>query len=75
MESGDEGGEFILLHILEFVDEERESCARRLGGCTRNIQQVLQVVLKIAVVRQAGLGIEIQAHFDILIFDLGGPVS
>ena len=70
VERGDEGGQFLLLHILEFVDKQRERRPHRFGRRTRDVQQVLQIVFKIAVVRQAGLGIKIQTYLDILVFDL-----
>jgi hypothetical protein len=58
------------LHVLQFVDEYRQ---RRLGLLRRRaggFEQGLQVVLEVAVVGQAGLGVEVQSDLDVAVLEL-----
>ena len=54
MQGGNQGGEFIFLDILEFVDKQDQGSLGFSGGQARDFQQCLKILFKIAVVRQAG---------------------
>ncbi len=62
--------ELVLLDILNFVDEQYQRDSGLLGGCADRLQQRLQIVLEVSVVGKAGLGLEIEADFDIAEFHL-----
>ena len=70
MQRGDEGGQLILLHVLQLVDEEGQCRAGRLGCLPHLSSKRLQVVLQVAVVGQARLGVEVEADLDVAIRDL-----
>ena len=66
MQRGDQRRELLLFDVLQLVDEERERGAGLLRGRADRLEQRLQVVLEIAVVGEAGLGLEIEADLDVL---------
>jgi hypothetical protein len=66
----DEGGQLVLGHVLEFVDEDHQGRACRLGRCAGALQQFLQVVFQVAVVGQAWLSFEVKADLDVAVGDL-----
>ena len=70
MQRRDQRRQLGFFHVLQFIDEnhQRGVCGLRRGA--DRLQQRLQVMLQIAIVGQARLWIEVQADFDILIFDL-----
>jgi hypothetical protein len=70
MQRRDEGFEFLFLDVLKLVNEDRQGGAVGCGRLSGNFQQCLKVVLEVAVVRQAGFCVEVEAHFDILILHL-----
>lgn len=67
----DQCGELILRHVLQLVDED-EGSIRRLRCLTRSLDQVLEVVLQIAIVRQTGLRVEVKSDFNVLVSDSEG---
>lgn len=70
MQGSDQRRQLRLGHVLEFVEEHRQCGAGALRGGAGCREQGLQVVFEVAVVGQAGLGIEIQADLDIAELDL-----
>ena len=70
MQSGDQCSEFLLLYILELVNKHRESRTGALRRRARRLEQRLQVVFKIAIVRQSGLWLKVKPHFDVMVFHL-----
>ncbi len=67
---GDEGGQLLLGHVLQFVDAHHRARACRLGRRAGALQQFLQVVLQVAVVGQAWLAFAVQANLDVAVGDL-----
>jgi hypothetical protein len=59
----------VFLDVLQFIKKYRQDGLSALGGFASGRQQRLQVLLKIAVVRQSLLRLEIQAHSNIVIRD------
>ena len=60
----------LLLHVLQFVDEQDQCGAIGLRRAPGGFQQRLQVVLQVAIVGQPRLGIEVDANLDILVLQL-----
>jgi hypothetical protein len=59
-----------LLDVLQFIDEEGESRASVLCGLPGNLQERLQVVFEIAVVRKPRFRFEIEADFNVAVLEL-----
>lgn len=72
MQRGDQRGQLLLRHVLQLVDEKDQGRLAGLRGAAGRFQQGLQVVLEIAVVGQARLGVEVDAHFKIGVLELQG---
>ena len=70
MQRGDQRGQLLLLHVLQFVDEHHQRGAAGLGRAPRGFQQRLQVVLQVAVVGQARFGLQVDADLDIGVLEL-----
>ena len=73
VQGGDERRQFGFLYVLQLVDEHDQRGAGLRGGGAHCLEQGLQVVLQVAVVGQARLGVEVQADLDVLVLDLQRP--
>jgi hypothetical protein len=70
VQRGDERGELLLRHVLEFVDEDREGRVRSGRRRGRRLEQRLQVVLEVTVVGEPCLRFLIEADLDVLVLHL-----
>ena len=70
MQRDDKRGEFILPHVLYLVNEESHGRLAGACGVSDKLHQVLQVGLKVPVVRQAGFRLKVEAHLDVLVLHL-----
>ena len=66
MQRGDQRRELVLFHVLQLVDEQHERRAGLLARRADRFEQRLQVVLEVAVVGQARLGLEVEADLDVV---------
>ncbi len=65
MERGDQRRELFLGDVLQLVDEHRQRRVALPGRGAGDFQQVLEVMLQVPVVGQAGLGIEVKPDLDV----------
>ena len=75
VQRGDQRGKLVLLDVLQLVDEHHQRGARLPGSRARRLEQGLEVVLEVAVVGQAGLGLEVDADLDVLIRTLSARAN
>ena len=66
VQSRDQRRQLFFFHVLQLVDEQHERGAGTLRGSADRLEQRGQVVLEIAVVGEAGLGLEIDPDLDIV---------
>ena len=69
MKCGDQSGELLFLDVLKLVDEECQRRCAGFRGSTDGFEKRLQVMFEIAVIRQSGLGLEVDADLDVVEFD------
>src|SRR5436190_22541750 len=72
MQCRNERRQLVFLNVLQFIDEENQRRSSLLRGGAHYLEQCLQVVLEIAVIREPWLRLEIQADFDVVVLDLQG---
>ena len=72
MEGGDQRGKLVSCEVLQFINEEDD---RRIGfarGTSDLLKESCKIALEIAIVGKAGFGLEVEAYFYIVIFQLQG---
>ncbi len=67
MKSSYQGGEFILLYVLQFVDKQRHRGSSCFCRKTKLLDQGLKVMFKVAVVSEARLWVVIYSDLDVVI--------
>ncbi len=72
MQRHDQCRQFVLGHILQFVDEDHERGIGRLRRNSNGFEQGHEVLIEVPIVGQSGFGLVVDPHLDVAEFDLEG---